>query len=81
MPCDHIAGAIVCSRGRKRMRCVACHLAGGLQCDWKVGPGKTCDAHICPEHATEVAPGKHVCPAHRPDWEMCLERQRAGVAP
>lgn len=69
MPCDHIAGAIVCSRGARKWRCF-CGLAGGYQCDWKVGgttakgTQPTCDAHLCPEHAVEVAPGKHLCPTH-----------------
>lgn len=71
MPCDHVelpggGVAIVCSRGRraKAWRCF-CGLAGGIQCDWKVGGGKTCDAHLCPDHAKEVAPEKHLCPTHQ----------------
>lgn len=70
--------AIVCTRGRspgKRHRCVACHLSGSLQCDWKVGKSKTCDAYICPDHALEVAPNKHVCPAHREEYEAWKARQ------
>lgn len=73
MPCDHVKlpgfSAIVCSRGR-RHRCMACHLTGTLQCDWKVAPGKTCDAFNCPDHAIEAAPDKHICPAHREAYEM-----------
>lgn len=77
MPCDHINGAIVCSRGR-RFRCGFCTLAGGLQCDWKVTESKTCDAYICPEHALEVAKNKHICPLHQEaytEWQA----QRAKV--
>jgi hypothetical protein len=62
--------AIVCSRSRKRpYRCGFCTLAGGLQCDWKLGATKTCDALICPEHALEVAPDKHLCPVHQEDYK------------
>lgn len=57
--------AIVCGPRPRRKRCCACHLAGGLLCDWKVSPGKTCDAPICPEHALEVAKDKHLCPQHQ----------------
>lgn len=58
--------AIVCSRSRRRpYRCGFCTLAGGFRCDWKVSKSKTCDAYICPEHAKEVAPGKHLCPEHQ----------------
>jgi len=69
MPCDRVTlpggfSAIVCTRGRRPHRCTACHLAGGFQCDWKIAPGKTCDAYLCAEHAKEVAPGKHLCPGH-----------------
>jgi len=66
--------AIVCTRGRsqRRYRCCACTLAGGYQCDWKTGPTKTCDAYICPEHALEVAPGKHICPAHQEAYRVWL---------
>ncbi len=65
--------AIVCGRGAP-MRCHACHLAGGFRCDWIVGDRKTerpkrCDRPICPDHATQVGPNKHVCPEHREAWE------------
>lgn len=68
--------AIVCSLGRRRpYRCVSCTLAGGFQCDWKVAPGKTCDAYICPDHAQEVAPGKHLCPAHQQAYKEWQARR------
>lgn len=82
MPCDRIklgngplSTAIVCSRGPRRMRCFACHLAGGMQCDWKVSETKTCDRHICPEHAQEVAPDKHLCPEHQAAYKAWLARR------
>lgn len=76
MSCDYIKApgggvAIVCSRTRRR-KCVACHLAGGFQCDWKVSEGKTCDRFICAEHAQEVAPGKHLCPVHQEAYKAWL---------
>jgi len=67
--------AIVCSRGGRSRRCCACHLAGGFQCDWKV-PGKgTCSRYLCPEHAKEVAPGKHLCPEHAEAYKEWLRRR------
>ena len=68
MSCDPVvlhggARAIVCSRGR-RYKCFACHAGAGYQCDWKIGGGRRCDRFICPTHALEVAPGKHLCPEH-----------------
>ena len=63
--------AIVRGRGAP-MRCHACHLAGGFQCDWIVGNGgasRRCNRYICPDHATQVGPNKHVCPEHREAWE------------
>lgn len=79
MPCDHVhfprgGGAIVCTRGRqpRRNRCGFCHAQGGFQCDWKVGEGKTCDVHICPEHGKEVAPNKHLCPYHQEAYDRWL---------
>lgn len=75
MPCEHINGAIVCSRGPRKHRCCACHMAGGYQCDWKVSDTKTCDRYICPEHAKEVAPNKHLCPEHQEAYARWLERK------
>lgn len=71
--------AIVCSRGRGRRRvekCLACSKPAAFQCDWilarvpKISGGrqalepKRCDAHLCADHAREIAPEKHVCPVH-----------------
>lgn len=38
-------------------------------CDWPVGPGKTCDAPLCADHAHEVAPEVHYCPGHFAEYE------------
>ena len=68
MPCTPItfpggASAILCTRG-PRPRC-ACGKLGAFQCD---APSKrrsgTCDRHLCVSCATEVGPGRHLCPAH-----------------
>ena len=68
--------AIVCTRGRRKaQRCFACHLAGSFQCDWKLSKTKTCDRHICPEHAKEVATDKHLCPEHQEAYDAWLARQ------
>ena len=69
--------AIVCGRGRRKYRCCACTLAGGLQCDWKVSPTKTCDRFICPDHAKEVAPEKHLCPEHQEAYKAWLAQREA----
>ena len=73
MPCAHFNGAIVCSSGGRhdgKHRC-ACRQLARLQCDWKTGAGKTCDAWICGACAQEVGPNKHLCPEHQrmyKDW-------------
>ena len=72
MPCDHIHGAIVCSRGPRRKRCCACTQPGSLLCDWKVGAFHTCDAPICPAHALEVSKDKHLCPKHQEAYKKWL---------
>ena len=68
--------AIVCGRGR-RMRCFACHLAAGFQCDWKLSPTERCDRFICPEHAQQVAPEKHLCPEHQQAYKAWLAAREA----
>lgn len=82
MACDRIkldgaplGMAIVCSRGRRAYRCCACTLVAALQCDWKLTKTRTCDAFICPDHALEVAPGKHICPEHQPAYQAWKARR------
>ena len=71
MHCAHVkltdgTVAIVCTSGRRRPhRCVSCGAAAGLQCDWKLGGGKTCDAWICAGCAQHVGPDKDLCPKHQ----------------
>lgn len=89
MPCDPVklpdgTQALVCTRGRRgtslrKWRCF-CGLAGGLQCDWKIGDGATCDVHLCPEHALKVADDKHLCPLHQEayaKWKTARELREA----
>lgn len=67
------ATAIVCGRGRRAERCRWCaHTPGEFQCDWKIGNGRTCDKHLCAQHAKEVAPDKHLCPEHQKSYEQWL---------
>jgi len=82
MHCAHVKlpdgnVAIVCTSHRSRLhRCVKCGVAAGLQCDWKVAPGKTCDAWICAGCAQEVGPDKHLCPTHQRSYKQ-WQAQRA----
>lgn len=64
-----VGRGFVCTSG-KRKRC-ACGRPATLECDWKV-PGRksgTCDAPICARCTTSPAPGKDICPKHKPDFE------------
>lgn len=45
----------------KRQRCLGFPDA---YCDWDTGPGETCSAPLCREHAHEVGPNLHLCPKH-----------------
>lgn len=74
--------AIVCGRGRRAERCRWCaHTPGEFQCDWKVGKGRTCDKHLCAQHAKEVAPNKHLCPEHQKTYEQWLAERTKKTAP
>ena len=83
MRCAHVKlpdgmVAIVCTSGRRRRphRCVSCGAVAGLQCDWKLEGGKTCDAWICAGCAQEAGPDKHLCPTHQRTY-MEWQAQRA----
>ena len=76
------ATGIVCSRGRRsRPKCKVCQgLArdrdSAYQCDG-ANPrhkSKTCDMHLCSEHASCVGPDQHLCPT-------CLANEVARRAP
>ena len=86
MKCTHVqvggVHAIVCSsggRGYRPHRCSECGraLSATLQCDWKVGEGKTCDAWLCKLCALEVGPDKHLCRAHQVAYEEWKKKRCA----
>jgi hypothetical protein len=58
--------AIACTSHRlKTHRCEQHRAVAGFQCDWKTGPGKTCDRWLCGQCAEEVGPDRHLCPEHQ----------------
>lgn len=54
--------------------CCKCGWISSLLCDWKVD-GRDCDRPLCPTHAFEVGPGKHLCPAHVEAYRAWLATQ------
>lgn len=77
--CEHVkigGGEFIVCGGRRRYCACNCRRVMQFECDWKV-PGKgvspekpgTCDRPLCAQHATEVAPGKHLCPEHQRAWD------------
>lgn len=69
MGCEHVKlpggmTAIVCTRGRSKVKRCSCGRVGTLLCDWKVGNGKTCDVPICEQCAEHVAEDKDLCKEH-----------------
>lgn len=71
--------AIVCGPRRRRRKCRTCGRPADLECDWKVPRKKsgTCDAPICSTCTTSPAPGKDVCPKHKPALEAWLAARKA----
>lgn len=72
MPCvpfstpDGATGFMCYSRGRGP-KC-ACGKPGSRLCDWKTGPGKTCDRPICTGCTHVPAAGKDLCSEHAAEW-------------
>lgn len=69
MPCYHVhlpsgGYAIVKTSGKRLVQC-QCGALSQFQCDWKTGKDRTCDRHLCPAHALEVGPEKHLCEEHQ----------------
>lgn len=59
--------AVVCTRGRKRRRCVYCEAWSTRLCDYPfTGPkaGKTCDAAMCDRHTHRINELDY-CRAHK----------------
>lgn len=50
---------------------IRCAAISTLLCDHELTDGKTCDAPLCPDHAKQVGPDRHLCPRHAEQ----LERQ------
>lgn len=59
---------------RKAPPCCECGWISSLLCDWKVN-GRSCDRPICPTHAFEVGPDKHLCPVHVEAYRAWLTAQ------
>lgn len=74
--CQHLKFAdgtevILCgSRGKTKF--CSCGRVADFLCDWKVPErhSGTCDAPIYKQHATEVAPEKHLCVFHAHAFEL-----------
>lgn len=49
--------------------CVDCADVATILCDYPVGEEKTCDRHICDEHATRIGLDIHYCPDHYSEWK------------
>lgn len=72
MACEHVTypgggGGFVCTTGRRRRRaapCDFCRAEHAFLCDAERAPGKTCDAKLCPAHATVVGEDRHLCAVH-----------------
>lgn len=78
MPFYRVNGVMVHMRGTKLpAACVArityenpvvpstrCCAISTFLCDFELEDGKTCDAPLCPEHARQVGPDRHLCPRH-----------------
>lgn len=47
----------------RKIRC-RCMAISSILCDWKNEDGQTCDAPLCPGHAHEIGPDKHLCALH-----------------
>lgn len=76
--------AIVCVAGVPPGQCSTCHRQATHLCDWKTGPGRTCDKSICPASscnlAPAAAPGKNFCRVHMPAYERWVAEQARKAA-
>lgn len=61
MVCMRIAGGHVCGPKQRARRCRTCGALSQKQCDYRLRSGRTCDEHMCEEHA-HVQPGEPVDP-------------------
>ena len=57
--------AIVCGPRQRRQCSVAgCGAWSTAECDWPMGKGRTCDAHLCARHAVHLEPDVDYCAHH-----------------
>ena len=58
--------AIVCSRGKRPIKCRQCGKPGDLLCDFPMPKkaSKTCDAPICKNCAVHISDNVDYCPTH-----------------
>ncbi|NUX55962.1 hypothetical protein FSB65_21475 [Paraburkholderia sp. JPY418] len=87
MPCIPIrtpdgAAGFICTRDRRTgRRCSVdgCRAPSGFQCDYPVSPRRTCDRHLCAQHAHEAAPDVHYCPEHFAQFQRDGGRLQAAL--
>lgn len=88
MPCYRFTingmPTFVCGKLGPRCRCGA--PGSDALCDYPVGKGRTCDANMCSQCATEVAPDLHYCRPHYSMWtkyreEGGVQRELENVVP
>lgn len=66
-------GAIICGPRRIPV-CSFCRGIAGLECDFPIRKGKTCDRKICRSCAIAVAPNVDFCPDHpAPDTQLAID--------
>ncbi len=57
-------------KGELGPHCRTCAAPGdSFLCDFPMPKGRTCDAHLCEQCATEIAPDTHYCKAHLAEWQ------------
>lgn len=65
MPCNIVKNGIVCSRGAvETCDFPSCNERTKYLCDEEIGSEKTCDKHMCAQHAHEMRPNYHKCWLH-----------------
>jgi hypothetical protein len=65
---------VVCGGRRRTPRCQmpGCTRPGERQCDFPVGPGKTCDRYLCAGHAVRQGKNRDFCPDHPGQLNLAL---------
>jgi len=55
-------------------KCNDCSWIVEYLCDYPVGNDLTCDAELCADHATEIAPNTHYCSCHTKMWDDFVKK-------